>query len=217
MNFRHSVVSVVEAMVTDLRRRILSGDLEPGRALGEVELAAMYEVSRPTARSAIDSLVGARLLTRGVHKTARVVTLTPQDVDDIYGTRALIETEAVRRLASRRYVPKQAAAANAEIARLAESSPEDVIKPDIMFHRALIDALGSERSSAVYAVLADELELCMARVQSAHLLDTEHIIDEHQQILHAIGDGNGDLAASLMARHLGNAREKLRERIVTVE
>lgn len=216
MNFRQSVVSVVDALVADLRRRILSGDLEPGRTLGEVELASMYEVSRPTARSAIDSLVGARLLTRGVHKTARVVELTPKDVDDIYGTRALIETEAVRRLASKRHVPPIAASANAEIVGLGEGAPADVVTPDVQFHRALIDALGSKRSSAMYAVLADELELCMARVQHAHLLDTAQIAGEHQHILEAIGSGNGDLAASLMSEHLGNAREKLRNRIVAV-
>jgi len=157
-----------------------------------------------------------RRVTPGNALTPGRFTLTPQDVDDIYGTRALIETEAVRRLASRRHVPYIAAAANAEIARIKESSPEDVVKPDIRFHRALIDALESERSSAMYAVLANELELCMARVQSAHLLDTEQIIDEHQQILDAIGSGNGDLAGSHMSQHLGNAREKLRARIAAV-
>ncbi len=217
MNFRQGVVSVVDALVSDLRGRILSGDLEPGRALSEVELASMYEVSRPTARSAIEVLVGVRLMTRGVHKTARVVDLTPRDVDDIYGTRALIEVEAVRKLATCRLLPSGAVAANAQIARLVEGPPSDVVQPDVAFHRALIDALGSDRASTMYAVLADELELCMARVQSAHLLSTEQIVSEHQQILDAIADGDSELAASRLSQHLGNARERLQERIAAAE
>ncbi|HAN25490.1 MAG TPA: GntR family transcriptional regulator, partial [Microbacterium ginsengisoli] len=188
---RVAVVSVIDAVTDDLRTRVLSGELEPEAALAEVDVADTYEVARPTAKAAIENLVRERLLVRSAHKTARVVRLSPDDARDIYRTRAIIEAEALRALAQTRRVPDDARTANAEIAALADASPRDVVDPDMRFHRSLIDALGSERTSRVYASLASEVVFCMSQVQGASLLPTALIADEHERLLALIEAGGG--------------------------
>ena len=206
---RISAVSIVEAVASDLRGRIFSGELASSQALTETDVAGSYEVARPTAKAAIEKLVAEGLLVRGVHKTARVADLGPESVRDIYLARAYLESEVLRRLAAGRTVPAGAVQANQEIAALKTGAPLDVVEPDMRFHSSLIDAVGNERISKMYSSLVAEVRLCMSRVQSLHLLDTALIQAEHQKLLELIEAGQGEEAALLLDQHLGRARERL--------
>ena len=206
---RISAVSIVEAVASDLRGRIFSGELASSQALTETDVAGSYEVARPTAKAAIEKLVAEGLLVRGVHKTARVADLGPESVRDIYLARAYLESEVLRRLAAGRTVPAGAVQANQEIAALTTGAPLDVVEPDMRFHSSLIDAVGNERISKMYSSLVAEVRLCMSRVQSLHLLDTALIQAEHQKLLELIEAGQGEEAALLLDQHLGRARERL--------
>lgn len=208
-----AVVSLIDAVTADLRSRVLSGDLAPGAALVEVDIAARYDVARPTAKAAIENLVRERLLERSAHKTARVVRLSPQDARDIYRSREIIEAEVLRHLARSRTVPDAARDANAEIAALVDASPREVVDPDMRFHASLVDALGSARTSRMYRSLVSEVVLCMSQVQGASLLPTGVIAAEHERLLELIAAGDEDAAAALLSEHLGRARERLVERL----
>ena len=206
---RIAAVSIVEAIAADLRSRIFSGDLASGQSLTETEVASSYEVARPTAKASIEKLVAEGLLDRGTHKTARVVDLGPDSVRDIYLARAYLESEVLRRLARTKAVPQTAVQANRDIAAVQTGAPLDVVEPDMRFHTSLIDAVGNERISRMYRSLVGEVRLCMVRIQSLQLLDTELIHAEHQKILELIAAGKGEAAAGLLDEHLGRARERL--------
>ncbi|WP_417367693.1 GntR family transcriptional regulator [Glutamicibacter arilaitensis] len=209
MAVRLGVVSVVQAIVKSLRARIFSGELAPGTPLGEVDVAAHYEVARPTAKAALENLVASGLLTRNAHQSAKVTLLTSADARDIYRTRAIIEAEAVRLLASTSQVPEAARQANAEITALRDASPIDIVDPDVRFHSALVQALQSQRTSSIYGQLSDEIRLCMTHVQDATLLNTADIADEHETLLQCIEAGDAQGAAEVLAQHLANASARL--------
>lgn len=203
------VVSIVDAVTTDLRRRILAGELAPGHAIGEVDTATHYSVARPTARAAIEGLVAAGLLTRGAHKSARVATLTAADVADVYTSRERIEAEVVRELALAARTLTDASAANAAIRAVDPRDHVAVVDQDMRFHTALIDAVGSPRTSRVYRLLADEVRLCMAHTQRADLLSVADITAEHDRIVAEIARGDADAATETLRRHLSRARDRL--------
>lgn len=206
---RVAAVSIVEAVASDLRNRIFSGELPSGEALTELHVASSYDVARPSAKASIEKLVSEGLLDRWTNKTARVVELGPDSVRDIYLARAYLESEMVRRLAATRVVPEAAKQANRDIAELRTSAPLDIVEPDMRFHTSLVDAVGNERISRMYRSLVGEVRLCMVRVQSLHLLDTTLIGAEHQRIIELIEAGEGQAAAELLGEHLGRARERL--------
>ena len=203
------MVSVVDAIAEDLRDAVLGGGLSPGTALTETDVATRYDVARPTAKAAIEKLVADMVLERGNHKTARVRTLGVDDVRDIYRTRALIESEVLRQLADRRTVPAGTREANDRIRAVGDGAVLEVVKPDMEFHAALINGLGSDRTSRLYRSLTSEVTLCMAQVQGHHLLDTKLIVAEHDGILDHVAAGDGAQAAELLQVHLGRARERL--------
>jgi DNA-binding GntR family transcriptional regulator len=203
------VTSVVDAVVEDLKSQVLSRDLAPGAPLTEALVAARYDVARATAKAAIERLVNDKVVVRKTHKTARVVELGPDDVRDIYRTRAYLEAEVLRRLAEARTVSPEARAANLEIEALWRQGEYDIVNPDMRFHTALIDALGSARTSAIYGSLAFEVKLCMAQLQGSQRLSPEVIVAEHARILYQIEAGDADGVAATLAEHLARARELL--------
>ncbi|WP_457973007.1 GntR family transcriptional regulator [Arthrobacter sp. D1-17] len=206
---RLMTVSLVEAIAADIRSRILRGDYPADASFKEVEVAAEYEVARPTAKAAIEKLVSESLLVRRSNKTARIVTLTPDDVRDIYKTRALLEKAALLQLAGARSVPASALSAQEELERLGGRSGLDIIDPDMRFHMALVDSLESPRTSRMYDSLISQVKLCMAQVQGLHLVQPGRIIKEHRHLLDLIEAGHGGAAAEFLEEHLARPRELL--------
>ncbi len=199
----------MEIVEHSLRERLFSGELKPGTPLAEVDVAEHYGVSRTTAKAALENLVSSRLLSRRAYHTARVAVLDPTSVFDIYRTRGILEAEVVRSLALTRHVPDAAFTANDEIAALIDSSPMSLVSPDMRLHTALVDALGSERTSMMYRSLTDEIRLCMTQVQSATLLSNESITREHGLLLDHIEHGRAEEAAQLIDAHLSRASRRL--------
>lgn len=203
------ITSVVDAVVEDLKAQVLRRELEPGAPLTEALVAARYDVARATAKAAIERLVNDKVVVRKTHKTARVVELGPEDVRDIYRTRAYLEAEVLRRLAEAHTVSPEAKAANAEIEALWRQGEYDIVNPDMRFHTTLVDALGSTRTSAIYGSLAFEVKLCMAQLQGSQRLSPEVIVAEHARILRQLESGDAEGAASTLTEHLARARELL--------
>ncbi|NTW42082.1 MAG: GntR family transcriptional regulator, partial [Cellulomonadaceae bacterium] len=203
------VTSLVDALVDDLRNKVVTGELAPGTPLTELEVATRYEVARASARAAIERLTSEKVLVRSNHKTARVVLLGPDDVRDIYRTRTYLESEVLRRLAAQHRVPDDARRANDEIAALWAQGSYFIVEPDMRFHTSLIDELGSQRTSAIYHSLAFEVKLCMAQLQGRQRLSPEIIVAEHARILELIEAGDAQGAAAMLDEHLARARELL--------
>jgi len=208
-----AAVSVVDALADDLRRRLFAGEFRSGSTVTEALLAEDYNVARSTSKAAIEKLTTEGLLQRGAHKSARVPTLSVDDVRDIYRTRLRLESSALRELAAERRAPASAAAANERVrqAGIAAAAGGSIasVEPDMQFHASLIEAIGSPRVDRMYRSLVDEVRLCMAQVQGRSLLSVHQIAAEHQEILEHLEAGDAVAAVSCLGAHLGRASERL--------
>ncbi|MFB8190331.1 GntR family transcriptional regulator [Microbacterium sp. NPDC055988] len=205
------IVGVVDAVTSQLRGRILSGEIRSGAPLTEAAVSQTFGVARPSAKAAIEQLVATGLLVRTAHRSARVVGIDADTVRDVYRTRVRMESAALRELAATGTVPDAARDANAEILALPGGPDPATVDPDLRFHTALIDALQSERTGRMYRSVLDEVRLCMAQVQGRRLLDAAVIAAQHTDILDAVESGEGERAAALLDAHLSSAEERLVE------
>jgi DNA-binding GntR family transcriptional regulator len=206
------VVSTLDALSDSLRRRLLEGELEPGTALGEVELASEYGVARPTARAAIQSLVAEGLLRREPNRSARVPELTADDVRDLFYVRMPLELQVVSTLVKRRLRPPTAEAAVRRLEGLPRRAPwDEVVEADMDFHTALVEATESPRLERVYASLQAEIRLCMVQLRPAYD-DTAVVAAEHRELLEAIVAGPKRAVVRLITEHLEMALRDLTER-----
>jgi DNA-binding GntR family transcriptional regulator len=196
------VVSTLDALSESVRRRLLEGELEPGTALGEVELASEYGVARPTARAAIQGLVAEGLLRREPNRSARVPELTAGDVRDLFYVRTPLELQVVSTLVGRHLRPPAAEEAVRRLERLPRRAPWDrVVEADMDFHTALVAATQSPRLARVYATLQSEIRLCMVQLRPAYD-DSATVAAEHRELLEAIAGGPKRRALGLMGEHL---------------
>ncbi|WP_124053941.1 GntR family transcriptional regulator [Arcanobacterium ihumii] len=85
----NGVPRIADELASHLRDRIISGTIRPGTQLAEASLATEYDVSRPTARTAVDLLVADGLLIRKPHLPPQVPQISSQDLREII---ALLET-----------------------------------------------------------------------------------------------------------------------------
>ena len=201
-------VSVVDALAQRLREHVLDGVIPAGATLAETDVAAEFGVSRPTAKSAILTLVHRGLLHRDARRPAHVPALTPEDVIDIYRARIPLELEAVRALATRATVSAETQQAFRELGSLPDNVPTSrFIAADLRAHRILVEQYGSPRLSRLYESLLDEIHLCM--IQSRYALGRERIAHEHANVLEHILAGDSERATEAMRNHLQGAAEAL--------
>jgi DNA-binding GntR family transcriptional regulator len=95
-------VSLLREQVTDLLREAIVGlRLKPGQRLVERELVEWTGVSRATIRESIRQLAAEGLVTSVPQKGAVVAAPTPQEAQELYEIRAMLEGLAGRQFAER--------------------------------------------------------------------------------------------------------------------
>jgi DNA-binding GntR family transcriptional regulator len=182
---------------------ILTGVLNPGDRLNEVELSTGLGISRAPLREAIRQLASQGLLTIVTHKGAFVPDYTAADLRDIYEIRIALETHATRlfgeyvsadQLDELKEVLDQAAV---EIKR----SGSPVYPDELDFHQTLIRLVGNPHLTAMATEVDQKLQL--ARSRSGHVPSrAREALAEHRQILRSLTNGDFDGAADLMNWHL---------------
>src|ERR1700712_3125935 len=75
----------------ELKERIASGAVPPGEWLREYTVATSLGLSRPPVREALPPLAAEGVVELVHNRGARVVDWTPEDIDEAYRLRALIE------------------------------------------------------------------------------------------------------------------------------
>lgn len=200
------VHSIVDAVEHSLREQILDQAIPIGAAVKETDVARVFGIARPTAKAAIERLVATGLLRRDAHKSARVPSLSGDDVSDLYLTRIVLESGMCRRLAESRTVPRDALLSIEDMRALPrEATPGQFVEPDVRFHTAIAQQVGGSRLRRIHAGLMEEMRLCMAQVQVHHLVSPLVILREHEAIAASIRVGDADRAALALCEHLERA------------
>jgi DNA-binding GntR family transcriptional regulator len=206
---RLETVSTVEAAANALRELILDGKLEPGARLRETEFAERLGIARHSFRAATQILVSEGLLHREPNRGVQVPVFAPDDLIDVFRLRTALEVEAVRLVVAGGQVPPAAEEAVRELTALPDNAPwRSVVEPDMNFHRAMIDAAGSDRLARAYATVQSEVLLCLVWLRP-HYDRPAQVAAEHQELIAAVRDGDADRAELLFREHLKEAAENL--------
>jgi DNA-binding GntR family transcriptional regulator len=202
---KRTLGSVVTSQVRD---RILDGTYPPGTQLNEVELATRFATSRGPVREALQRLVRDGLLVSAPHKGITVRAMTAEDLDDLYFARAALERAAIVRLTERGAPAALLAVLEQDVRRMALAVEEhrwvDVSAADLGFHVHIVDAAGSERLSAMYAMLADQTRLGLNIMVGTYKGRTD-LVDEHAELLKLLGAGDRSTLLVSLDKHFGDA------------
>ncbi|MGE4481359.1 GntR family transcriptional regulator [Acidocella sp.] len=207
-----------EHVLRRIQSAIVQGEIAPGSKISEPELARAYGISRGPLREALHRLEGQKLLVRVPHVGARVVSLTRQELSELYQIRESLEGLACR-LAAERMTSDEVEELRAV---LREHERDEAFQAgrgyyqqegDFDFHYRIVKACGN---AMLFRLLCDELyQLArMYRIQySATPNRPAQAFAEHHRILDAIADGDGELAELLMRRHIRTSRLNIERQI----
>ncbi len=189
----------------------MRGTFRPGAQLTEADIALKLGVSRGPLREAMQRLVQEGLLRSERNRGIFVVSLNPEDVEDIYLSRLVIEQAAVRRIFSnRRKHAGSSAIANMQPAldamRTAAERGDNagLTVADQQFHQALVQASASARLQRMANTLLAETRMCMTALEDRYELP-QSSVDEHGEILDALRSGELDTTLKSIESHMQTA------------
>lgn len=194
------------AVYDEIQRRIVEGRLHQGERIYEDQLATELDVSRNPVREALQALELEGFIELEPRRGARVAVITAERANELFELREALEG-MVARLAAARRTPQQLGDLQRLVklgSKAAESSNLAALPAlNTEFHRLLSAAANN-------SMLAETVERMSHLVQWVY---TKRITQrgvrswtEHQNIVDAISDRDGERAFTEACAHISNAR-----------
>ncbi|AFQ42156.1 MULTISPECIES: GntR family transcriptional regulator [Desulfosporosinus] len=196
-----------EIVFESMRDAILSGVLEPGERLMEIQLAEEMGVSRTPVREAIRKLELENFVVMIPRKGAYVAGVSSKDVADVFEIRSALEGLAAG-LAAERITEDELEQmervlfyrANAE----GEMDLEQIVKSDTDFHALVYSASRNERLIQILANLREQIQ--RFRATSLAVPGRNKLaLEEHRMIVEALRKHDSEEAQSLAMAHIVTA------------
>ena len=203
----------------ELKRMMVEGKFAMGAKLPEAHLAQEMGLSRTPVRHALNRLEAEGFVVYELRRGHRLRSFTAQDAEEIYGVRALVESEAVRLAAIRGLEPKTGADLAGLIGRMETvlANPEG-LEPDEVrtrflrlnhrFHAVLYGACGNQQLLRIVRQVT-ELPLVLRHYFnfSDEQLHASH--QDHQSIFRALNAREPDRVAAMVREHILAARDRM--------
>ncbi|HKK57426.1 GntR family transcriptional regulator [Marinobacter sp.] len=201
-----------------LQMAIVKGDLAPGEKIGEVELCSRFNLTRGPLREALGRLESRGLLVRRPHAGVKVVSVSAEELMELYRIREVMEGLAARQAAERmtdeEIADLRATLNNHEIMiEQAQGQAYYQAEGDYDFHHRI--ATGCRNAKLAQMLLGDLYYMVrMYRYRLSQSLGRPHkALDEHRRIAEAIASRDPELAEFMMKRHINSARKNIERKI----
>lgn len=206
----------IETQATDaLRDAIVAGHLAPGSRITESQLAKEMSLSRASVRSALQQLQKDGLTTLIPYTGWTIVSLSANDVWELYTLRSGMERLAARMLAESADAGRKKAFKRAfdVLIRACESGNQaNIAEADFGLHKSLIEQSGHGRLAIQYETIERQIRMCI-RSSDALLESPAAILEQHRPLVDAILAGHSEDAAAIAESHNLTEGAKLREHL----
>lgn len=202
-----------ESVYEALTEMIIAGSLEPGQHLVEVQLASMLGVSRQPIREALQRLRNEGWVDMRPGFGATVHIPDEDEVDQLLGARAALESESARLAAS--HATGEAIKALRSVCQegsdlLKQGDIDGAVRANADFHR-LVSEISGNRYLTDFTAQVDRrvrwyyTPVAQRRGQASWR--------EHVQVIKAIQAGDAERAAQVMREHTEHTRRSYHEGI----
>ncbi len=209
------VTSLADVVAERMRKAIITGELNPGERLSEPALASQLGVSRSPVREALQILKADGLVVEYPNRSNYVWLPTPNDIDEIFSLRIMIETLASEWLVehlSADDVRAMEAIMDEERRAIASNDLVAIMETDKCFHEYICDRSNHTRLKDWWNQLMWQWEAVLyrrIRKKPDQVLLT--VIEDHTAILEAIKSHDlklvGELHRSINLRVAGNIKD----------
>ena len=197
-----------EKIAAILEADIVSGIFRPGEDLKQGEIAARFSVSRIPVRDALQLMAARGLIDLERNRRARVIDLSPSEIDEVYHLRSLLETDclrqAIRQLEADDLVKIEAALAHSSI----DAASDRWADGDWAFHKSLYAPAKRPRE---LSMVEDLRRTCRIHIAGYGVLPTltDRWLKDHEDLVAAMTSRAEDRAVDILTGHIADARETL--------
>jgi DNA-binding GntR family transcriptional regulator len=197
---------------TEIKQRILRGDLPPTTFLSERQLAAQLAMSKTPVRAALARLELEGFVSISPQQGVVVRDLSVHDIADQYEIRIALETYVVRALAGR-LTPAQIARLrenlSAQEAHCDGNNVPQWVELDATFHLLLCEFLGNQEILRVMGQLREKIHRITSQVFQLNPSRIASSYREHRGIANAVIKGEAALVARRIEEHLERGKRCL--------
>tara|TARA_R110000751_G_scaffold103832_3_gene199163 strand:- start:2653 stop:3441 length:789 start_codon:yes stop_codon:yes gene_type:complete len=201
-----------------IQTAIVKGDIAPGTRISEQYLSTTFGIGRGPLREAIRRLEGRRLVVRIPHAGVRVVSLSYEELIELYHVREALEGMACR-LAAQNMTDdeiqglRDVLAMHEQHSGLKENKSYYQQEGDLDIHFLIVQG---SKNRTLSNMLCDEL-YHLVRMYRYRFSTTpkrpQQAFAEHHNLIQAIADRDGELAEMLMRRHISASRRNIERRM----
>ena len=200
-------MTIAERVFESLCDAIVIGKIPAGSKISEPELARHYAISRASLRDAIGRLEACNLVIRRPNIGARVVSLSDEELLEIYTVREALEGMAARQAA------QQMSDDELDALQMLLDEQKHVTISDVNhdFHYGIVKGCNNNR---LKQLLCNDLYhlMRMYRYQLGREGGRASLASkEHGLILDALRDRDGEMAELLMRRHIRLSRQYIEQ------
>lgn len=196
----------------EIRRLIVSGEFPPGFFLSERQLAAQLGMSKTPVHVALERLEAEGFVVISAQQGIVVRGMTVDDIVDHYELREALESWVVRRLAGR-LSPEQKHELEVNLRQQHEAleawDMAKLMHLDEQLHYRLCSYLNNREIMSTMERLRDKIHQVILRVTETDRARPASSTSEHQAILEALFEGDGEKAARLMTEHLEAGKRRI--------
>lgn len=203
---------LTDLVKTEIRRRIMSGELPPGQPLRQRELAELLGVSREPIKHAVAALSLEGLIINPPRRSAMVAPITRKNVRDVYEVRVGLDAIVTRAAARLDTAAREALVGKLEElveAHRALESLQELIELDRLFHLEIYTAADNEVALAAYRSAWTTIGRAIGLLVTTKYYSNSW--EEHSGLINAIRLGEVTMAGALAEEHCQRAADWLLE------
>jgi len=201
-----------------IKKAILSNELAPNSPVREMELAQQLQMSRTPIREALRDLEAEGLVETYPARGTIVTAITPQDIEEIFQLRTMLEQwgleRSIYRISDQELNQLQTLFTQAYTAKDTNANH----KVDRQLHRLIIEKSGSHRLVVFLNMLNAQIE--RVRQHGAQdQKDREISYHQHMEIIDLIRKRELDACKKVLAEHLLHVSSYMKQspRLIDVE
>jgi DNA-binding GntR family transcriptional regulator len=201
MKLRESISDRVKQVLLD---RILNGTYKPGDRLVELQIARELDTSQGPVREALRELEAMRVIESEPYRGTRVREISLRELRETYQLRGELEAFAARLAAPKFHQNPDSLqlALTAFQAAVQSQNLEKVVSCNTTFHRLIVETADSQVLLQVWDSLAfgtwTRINLLLTQRKK---FDLGSAIKEHQVIVNALIQNDGETAGELLRQH----------------
>ncbi len=206
--------SLTSAVADKLRDQIIRGEIAEGTQLRQDAIATQYQVSRIPVREALRQLDAEGLIAIVPNRGAVVPALSPDDVEELFSIRALLEPEILKRS-----IPHLKEADFADAEAILRTYVKELRRDDHVaawgrlnwqFHSTLYSRANQPRSMAIIRNVNNNGER-YTRLQLYLTHGIKRANEEHHRILELCRQRDVSAACKLLREHIEFAGQSLKQ------